>query len=366
MSDASLASIIKAIQAQVPYEVDVGVICGSGLSNLSAQIQNPIVIEYASLPNFPHSAVMGHKNEMIFGDLGSKKVICLRGRFHFYEGWSPKDTVLGVKVMAALGCKTIVVTNAAGGLDKSFKVGDVMLIEDHISFIGMAGNNCLVGSNDESVGPRFPSVSSAYDAKLGEVFAEIHAEKQAETGHEHEMRRGCYVGLSGPNYESRHEIEMLRTIGGSAVGMSTVNEVVQASHCGIKVLGLTLITNACLGTRSDEYNLPEPNHQEVVDEIKKVESFVLDVVSTFIDRVDLESYPVAKMASNYSREALANVDAPVAAADASSTAVATKACPSSGCYISKIMACPFVKYQLASVVAGFAGAYLFDLLKKKY
>lgn len=363
----SLAETVQTIYQKVPYQVDVGIVCGSGLSNIASQMQNAIIIPYSDIPNFPHSAVVGHKNEMVIGDLGSKKVICLRGRFHFYEGWAPQDTVFGIKVMAALGVKTIIVTNAAGGLDKSFTVGDIMLIKDHISFVGMAGNNALVGPNDDTVGPRFPSVSSVYDEKLGAVFAEVHAEKKAEHNHSHELREGCYVGLSGPNYESRHEIEMLRTCGGSAVGMSTVNEVVVAAHCGLKVLGLTLITNACLGTREDEYNLPEPNHAEVVDETKKVESFVQDVVSSFVDRVDLSTYKQAGIAAKYARE---NIDEAVKAEKQSKvveiqeeTKCETKCgmvCPITGreCVILKALKNPCVKSTIISLIGGVLGGFI--------
>lgn len=158
-----LTPIIKYIKSLVDYDVDLGIVCGSGLSGLADQITNPIIIPYTKIPNFPHSEVPGHKNELVFGDLNGKKVVAMNGRFHFYEGWDVQDVVIGIRTMAALGVRAVIITNAAGGLDPKFKVGDLMLIEGHISMVGMAGSNSLIGMNDETEGPRFPSISSVYD-----------------------------------------------------------------------------------------------------------------------------------------------------------------------------------------------------------
>lgn len=297
----SLPSLVEQVYAKVPFNVELGIVCGSGLGGLATQIENTVVIPYSELNGFPQSKVAGHSNELVFGTLGGKKVVAMRGRFHFYEGWSPRDCTVGIRLMAALGVRMIIVTNAAGGLDKSYKVGDVMLIEDHISMVGMAGNNPLMGPNDDEVGPRFPSISSVYDPDFGKVFARAHADVQAELGIVATLRRGCYAGVAGPNYESRHEVEMLRICGAQAVGMSTVMEVVQAAHCGLKVLGLSLITNASLGTRADEYGLEEPNHAEVVAETKKVENFVQAAVARFVRDVDLADRPQARIAAKFAR-----------------------------------------------------------------
>ena len=308
MSLEKLQSIVSCIYERTNIsKVDIGIVCGSGLSGLATKIQNPISIPYSEIKGFPHSAVAGHMNEIVLGTIGDKTVIALRGRFHFYEGWHPKDVVIGIMLIAALGAKAVVVTNAAGGVNPDFKIGDLMLIEDHISMVSLAGNSSLVGANDEAVGPRFPSISSVYDAGFGKVLEEVHAEIAERMNHTHELRRGCYVGVAGPNYESRHEIEFMRTIGGSSVGMSTVMEVLQAAHCGIKVLGISLITNNCLGTRPEEYNYPEPNHLEVVAETKKVEGFAQAVVEEFITRVDLTGYSSAPMAARFTREKLAEI-----------------------------------------------------------
>jgi len=204
----SLADIVQQVYAAVPFNVELGIICGSGLGGLASEITNKIEISYNTIKGFPQSDVIGHANKLVFGDLGGKKVVAMQGRFHFYEGWKPKDCVKGVELMAALGVKAIIVTNAAGGLDRSFKVGDIMLIEDHINLLGLAGNHPLVGHNDDAMGPRFPSTSSVYDAKFGELFAKCHAERKEAMGHDHELRKGCYIGLSGPTYESRHEVEV--------------------------------------------------------------------------------------------------------------------------------------------------------------
>jgi purine-nucleoside phosphorylase len=358
----SLSSQVKQVHDTVPFDVEIGIICGSGLGGLATEIKNKIEIEYTNIKGFPQSQVVGHANKLIFGDLGGKKVVAMQGRFHFYEGWQAKDCVKGVELMAALGVKTIVVTNAAGGLDKSFKVGDLMLIEDHISLVGMVGNNPLMGHNDDSVGPRFPSVSSVYDAELGALFRKVHDAKKAEVGHGHELRKGTYIGLSGPNYESRAEIEFCRTVGASAVGMSTVMEVVAAAHAGLKVIGLSLITNACLGTHADEYNLPEPNHAEVVAETKKVEKFVQSVVADFIAQVDVSARAAAPMSKRFTREQLpatiaAEVEAAAATADACGKRrfCAGKGDGKKGFCVGKLFGASFV----SGLIGGFIGAALF-------
>jgi len=323
--------ILAQIYERIKETPDVGIICGTGLSNLSDSIQNKIVIPYSDIKGFPHSEVAGHKSEMVFGDLEGKKVIALRGRFHFYEGWPVDQVVLGVRVMAALGVRAIVVTNAAGGLDNSFRVGDLMLIEGHISFVGMAGHNPLIGMNDETEGPRFPSVTNVYDPAFGELFAkcfeQVKTQEHKSEEYKPELRRGCYFGVAGPNYESRHEIQMMRIVGAHAVGMSTVLEVTQAAHSGIKVLGISLITNNCLGTVPSEYNVGEPNHEEVQAASKMAGNFTQTVVSRWIGQVDLSDRTPSPLAGKYSREAVATMMAARASAAAPAASSSAGICP---------------------------------------
>lgn len=295
--------IIKVIHEKIPYDkIDIGIVCGSGLAHLTNEIVDPITIQYSEQPNFPHSKVDGHKNEQVIGKIGDKIVCALRGRFHFYEGWEPKDCVKGIILLSGLGVKAIVITNAAGGLNPDFTPGDLMLINGHVSFITMTGIGPQIGPNDKTLGPRFPSVSSIYDEKLGNKFKEIYKRCANEKDHKRVLHEGAYAGLAGPSYETRHEIEMLRILGLSSVGMSTTMEVIQAAHCGVKVLGLSLITNRCLGTRETDYNLPEPCHEEVLNESKKVESFVQYTVSEFIKEIELTDFSPSPMAELFSRE----------------------------------------------------------------
>ena len=219
----------------------IAIVCGSGLSGLSERIQSPVRVAYSDIPFFPQSTVAGHGTELVFGQLGGCSVIAQRGRFHYYEGNSMSRVALPVRVFAALGCKVMIATNAAGGLNPAFRAGDVMVIRDHISLPCLTGAHPLTGPNDERFGPRFPPLTTAYSAKLQGIAEGV----ARSSGLGEYLRSGVYFHDSGPSYETPHEVAAMRILGGDAVGMSTVPEVIAAAHAGMAVLGLSLITNEC-------------------------------------------------------------------------------------------------------------------------
>ncbi|KAJ3290941.1 hypothetical protein HDU79_002855 [Rhizoclosmatium sp. JEL0117] len=243
-SDETYQAAASYIQSRLPdglSTIQVGIICGSGLGGLAETLEEPrLELEYKDIPNFALSTVSGHVGKLVFGTLSGKATVCMVGRKHAYEGHSLLRTVFPVRVMKLLGVETVIVTNAAGGLNQDFQVADIMVIQDHIQLPGMAGLNALVGPNLDSFGPRFPPVSDAYDYELR--VAAFKAAKMVGIPEEC-MHEGIYCMVAGPSYESRAEARFLRSIGGDSVGMSTVPEVIVARHAGMRVLGLSLITN---------------------------------------------------------------------------------------------------------------------------
>eukprot|EP00111_Clytia_hemisphaerica_P024017 TCONS_00070766-protein len=240
----------------------IGIVCGSGLGGLVENVENKEEFKYEDIPGFPRSTVKGHAGKLVFGTLSGKQVVCLQGRFHFYEGHGMLKCTLPVRVMGLLGIKTMVVTNAAGGVNRDFNVGDIMVIKDHVGFPTIAGNHPLTGLNDERFGPRFPPMNQVYDSSYQKLALEI----AKEAGYSSFIRNGCYCMFSGPTYETVAELRLAAALGGDAVGMSTVPEVIVASHMGIKCLGLSLITNKCIM----EYDSSEePNHAEVLEAGRK-------------------------------------------------------------------------------------------------
>ena len=211
----------------------VGIVLGSGLGNLVNFIEDKITIPYSEIPNFMRSTVNGHKGNLIVGTLGGKCVIAMQGRFHYYEGYTMQQVTFPIRVMKLLGIKNLLVSNAAGGINNTFKVGDLMIIRDHINMLP----NPLIGKNDEAFGTRFPDMTRAYDRELIRLMEEI------ATSHNIPLKKGVYVGLTGPSYETPAEYAFLGRIGGDAVGMSTVPEVIVARHAGIRVFGMSVITN---------------------------------------------------------------------------------------------------------------------------
>ncbi|GAB4168705.1 MAG: purine-nucleoside phosphorylase [Roseiflexaceae bacterium] len=241
-----------AIAARGGVTPKVGLILGSGLGALADELEDAVVVPYAEIPGFPRSTVHGHRGELALGMLAGQPVAVMRGRFHFYEGYSMQQVTFPIRVLQALGCEILMVTNAAGGLRSDWRVGDLMQIQDHIFLPGMAGHHPLRGPNDERLGTRFPAMLDAYDRELATLAQEVAAE-QGTT-----LRSGVYMMLSGPTFESGAEIRMCRFFA-DAVGMSTAPEVVVARHGGMRVLGISLITNLALpdGTPA--------NHQEVLE-----------------------------------------------------------------------------------------------------
>jgi purine-nucleoside phosphorylase len=213
-----------------------GIILGSGLGSAGEAIELEEAIDYGDVPHFLKSTAVGHRGRLLCGQLGGVPVVAMQGRFHCYEGYSAERATFPVRVMNALGIELLIVSNAAGGLNPNFACGDVMVIDDHINFLN---RNPLIGVNDDTLGPRFPDMSAPYDRRLGDRTLAI------ARAHDFACHRGVYVAMLGPTYETRAEIRMSRYIGGDAVGMSTVPEAIVAAHAGIRVLGLSTITNVC-------------------------------------------------------------------------------------------------------------------------
>jgi len=225
------------IQGRWPDRPHVGIILGTGLGGLAEDIETDIRLAYADIPHFPQSTVKSHASRLVCGRLSGKTVVAMEGRFHYYEGYSLQQITLPVRVLRALGCEVLVVSNACGGMNPQFAKGDLMVIEDHINLIG---DNPLIGKNDDRLGPRFPDMCWAYDRELIALTQRVALEEKIV------CHKGVFVAVSGPNLETRAEYRFLRGIGADVVGMSTVPEVIVAVHSGLRSLGLSVITDMCL------------------------------------------------------------------------------------------------------------------------
>ena len=244
------------VRSRTRHRPQVGLILGSGLSGLADQIAGADILPYAEIPHFSVSTVAGHAGRLVIGALAGVIVCVMQGRFHYYEGYSMQQVTLPVRVMKRLGIGALIVTNAAGGLNPGFVTGDIMLIEDHINLIGMAGANPLRGPNLDDFGPRFPAANRIYTPRLRALADEAAAAVNVP------LRHGVYLQLSGPNFESPAEVRMLHRLGADAVGMSTAAEAMVAHHAGLEVLGLSTITNVAI----DQLEATgQPSHQEVVE-----------------------------------------------------------------------------------------------------
>ncbi len=229
---------VEYIKSKIQGEYEIGIILGSGLGSLGEKIENPEYVDYCDVPNFPVSTAPGHIGRFVFGTLNGKKVMCMQGRIHLYEGYPVESVVMPIRVMRKMGVKKLVVTNAAGGINESFNVGDIMLITDHINF---TGRNCLMGKNDDEFGCRFPDMSFAYAPALRNIALKCAKELNMT------LQQGVYIGCTGPSYETPAEIRAFRVMGADTVGMSTVQEVIAANHCGMDVLGFSLVSNKAAG-----------------------------------------------------------------------------------------------------------------------
>jgi len=267
------------------YRPKIGIVCGSGLGSLAESLTQKECFPYVEVPNFPISTVQGHAGQLVFGLLDGVPVMCMQGRFHYFEGNPICKCGMPIRVMKEIGIDHLIATNAAGGINEDFEVGDIMIIKDHINFLGIAGVNPLRGPNDERFGPRFPAVSKAYDRKLRETAMEIGK----EMGIESKMREGVYSCVGGPNYETVAEIKAMKILGIDAVGMSTAYEVIVACHSGMTVFAFSLITNKCSLTYDDA---PEANHEEVVKAGKDSEPVVQKFVSRMVQHITENSRAV--------------------------------------------------------------------------
>ncbi len=256
-----------------PHPVEAMVILGSGLGAYADTLIDPVVLPYSDIPHFHASKVEGHAGNLVFGKTASGvKVACMQGRFHYYEGHDMDTVVYPVRAIASMGAKNLVVTNAAGGVNASFKPGTLMVIRDHLN---MSGVNPLRGKNCNELGPRFPDMSTGYCAEFAEMAKAVAKDKTINTP----VEEGVYAFVSGPSYETPAEVRMLRTLGADAVGMSTAPEVIVANHMGMKVLGISCITNPAAGV-SDE----KLDHQEVMDTANRVKNDFLTLLDGFFER----------------------------------------------------------------------------------
>lgn len=261
----------KYILDRSKYKPEIGLILGSGLGSLADLIEDAEYYSYSDLPNFPVSTVEGHAGRLVIGKLEGKVVVAMQGRFHFYEGYGMNEVTFPVRVMKLLGVKTLIVTNAAGAVNTSYKPGDLMIISDHINF---SGSNPLIGRNLDDFGVRFPDMSEAYKKDLRKLV------KDVATSQNIDIKEGVYAMMSGPTYETPAEIRMVRILGADAVGMSTVPEVIVANHSGINVIGISCLTNMAAGI------LDQPlNHEEVIETSNMAKNNFINLMTALIKAI---------------------------------------------------------------------------------
>lgn len=259
---------VSYIRTRVTSNPDIGIILGSGLGDLAYNIVDPVEISYSDIPYFKSSTVQGHDGKLIFGKIYGKDVVAMKGRLHYYEGYSMQDITFPLRVLTILGISKLIVTNAAGAINKKYKVGDLMLIEDHIN---MSGNSPLIGKNYDVFGTRFPSMNNVYSKDLRAIFKETASKFKVS------LQEGVYAFMPGPQYETKAEVKMLTTLGADAVGMSTVPEVIVAAHSGIDVLGISCITNA---TGAEDIS-----HEEVLAAVLSTATTLTSLVIEFINKI---------------------------------------------------------------------------------
>lgn len=259
------------IQSKISAKADTAIILGSGLGNLSTKIHTEFEIPYSSIPNFPVSTVEGHKGRLILGTLNGQKVWVLEGRFHFYEGYSPEQVSFPVRVLKLLGVQNLILSNAAGGVNPAYEVGDLMIIKDHISFFTI---NPLIGKNETELGTRFPDMSEPYAQDF------IDKAKAIAANHQIKVHEGVYVGVTGPTFETRSEYKLIKFVGGDVVGMSTVQENIAAVHCGMRVFAISVVTD--LGIREDNNVI---THQEVLEAANAAEPKLTLIISDLVKAI---------------------------------------------------------------------------------
>jgi purine-nucleoside phosphorylase len=269
--NAALKNAADWLMERLPEPPAVGVILGSGLGQFAGSIRGALTVPYDDIPGFPAAAVVGHSGTLVAGRVGGVPTVALSGRVHYYEGHAMEQVVFPARVLGVIGCRDVVVTNAAGGISRAFRTGDLMLIEDHINLFG---TNPLIGAHDSDFGPRFPDMSDAYRKDLREVALRVARRERIP------LRRGVYVGVHGPSYETPAEIRAFRTLGAHAVGMSTVPEVIALNQMGVGVLGISCITNMAAGV------LPKKLvHSEVLETTNRVKERFVRILTALVQAI---------------------------------------------------------------------------------
>ena len=269
---AKVTKSVEFINQKSKIKPKIAIILGTGLGRLAEDIQEKEIIPYSEIPNFPVSTVESHSGNLVLGKLGNKEVVAMQGRFHYYEGYSLKEVTFPVRVMKKLGADIIIISNAAGGMNRFFKRGDLMLITDHINLFG---DNPLIGPNDEELGPRFPDMSEAYSQKLIELAKKVALKEKIR------LQEGIYAGLTGPTLETPAEYRFLISIGADAVGMSTVPEVIVANHMGMKVLGISCITDLAI-----DGVVVKTSVEEILKAASDAEPIMTKLIEKVIKKID--------------------------------------------------------------------------------
>jgi purine-nucleoside phosphorylase len=267
----TIEQTVQFIKGRFDFNPEIGIVLGTGLGGLTNEIREEGSLYYKDIPNFPESTVKGHEGKLIFGILGNKRVVAMQGRFHFYEGYSMKEITFPIRVMKYLGINLLVLSNAAGGVNPAYEIGDMMIIKDHINLMG---NNPLIGKNDLGLGPRFPDMSEVYDKKAIRLFTKIARHHNV---HYHE---GVYAAVSGPTFETPAEYKYIRVLGADAVGMSTVPEAIVARHMNLAVFAVSVISD--LGV---EGKIVEISHDDVIDAARMVEPKMTLVLKEMISKL---------------------------------------------------------------------------------
>lgn len=266
-----IETAVRIISERINFKPEIGMILGSGLGDYADRIENPVKISYSEIPNFPVSTVAGHAGQFVLGTCMGKKVIAMQGRVHYYEGYTQKQITLPVRIMKRLGVEKMLLTNAAGGVNKAFAPGTLMIIRDHINY---SGSNPLIGENFDEDGSRFPDMTQVYHAEFRNKLKEVSSREGIH------LEEGIYMMFSGPNYETPAEVQMAARLGADAVGMSTVPETIVCAHCGIPVLGISCITNLAAGI------LDQPlNHEEVVETAARVKETFVEVLNLVLTEI---------------------------------------------------------------------------------
>lgn len=262
----------KYILNKITEKPSIALVLGSGLGKFADELENSVAIKYSDIPHFPVSTVKGHAGQLVIGKSQGKTVVAMQGRFHFYEGYSMKEITFPMRVLMAIGAEKLIITNASGGLNRDFRVGDLMIMTDHINHMG---SNPLIGLNDDDLGPRFPPMQGAYTPELVDEAMKIGREIGAP------VQRGVYVAVSGPNYETAAELRAFRIMGADTVGMSTVPEVIVAVHGGMKkIVGISCVTDMATGEGYENVN-----HEDVIVAATAAQPYFLEIIRRLIERL---------------------------------------------------------------------------------